>query len=79
MKKKAGILTAAFMMLLCMFCVWPFALVRKDTKCETRSTAYLFTNQEQLYNTQMDQTFIAQESQSDRFSWRQEIVTDIAM
>lgn len=62
MRKKAGILTAAFMMLLCMFCVWPFALVRKDTKCETRSTAYLFTNQEQLYNTQMEQTFIAQES-----------------
>ena len=109
MRKKAGILTVAFMMLLCMFCVWPFALVRKDTKCETRSTAYLFTNQEQLYNTQMEQTFIAQESVLRKvgfavhftgekcdavfqlkdkeekvlterwFSWRQEIVTDIAM
>ena len=62
MKKKAGILTVAFIMLLCMLCVWPFALVRKDTKCETGSTAYLTTNGEQTANSQMEQTFIAQES-----------------
>lgn len=62
MKKKAGILIVAFIMLLCMLCVWPFALVRKDTKCETGSTAYLTTNGEQTANSQVEQTFIAQES-----------------
>ena len=62
MKKKAGILAVAFIMLLCMFCVWPFALVRKDTKCETGSTAYLTTNREQTANSKIEQIFIAQES-----------------
>ncbi len=62
MKKKAGILITICIMVLCMLSVWPIALVRKDTKCETRSTAYLTTNGEQAANSQVEQTFIAQES-----------------
>ena len=49
-------------MLLCMLSVWPLALVRKDVKYETQSTAYLLTNDGQAYNTGMEQIFTAQES-----------------
>ena len=51
-----------FVTLLCMLSVWPLAFVRKDTKDETQSNAYLLTNSGQAYNAGLEQVFTAQES-----------------